>query len=373
MKRNIALGTLIVLLLVGLLGGIKGLQISTLIAAGKAFVQPPETVSSFVARQETWANTLQAIGSVVAVQGVEITPEVGGLVAKIAFESGAGVKQGDVLIELDSASERAQLRAMEAQAELARLNAERLRLLRAENTVSQADLDAAEASLKQLQASAEAIFAAIEKKIIRAPFAGMLGIRQVNLGEYLDPGEAIVSLQSLAPVFVRFSLPQQELSRLKTGMAVLAWADTYPGRQFEGRLTAINPDLNASTRSVPLQATFENAGQELRPGMFVRVEVVLASEEQLVVIPSTAVLSAPYGNSVYLIEPGTNAAGGFVVRQQFVRTGRSRGDFVSVETGVKPGQTVASAGLFKLRNGMAVAVNNEIVPPARENPQPPDK
>ncbi|HPU55365.1 MAG TPA: efflux RND transporter periplasmic adaptor subunit, partial [Verrucomicrobiota bacterium] len=339
MKRKIAVGILIVLIFAGLLGGIKGLQISTLIAASKAFVQPPESVSSFVVRRETWPKTLTAIGSVVAVQGVDITTEVAGIITKIAFESGARVRQGEVLIELDSSTEQAQLRAMEAQADLARVNAERLRQLRADNTVSQAELDAAEASLKQLQASADAIRAAIDKKIIRAPFAGILGIRQVNLGEYLDPGEPIVSLQSLAPVFVRFSLPQQELSRLRTGMIVLAWADAYPDKRFEGKLTAINPDLKASTRSVQIQATFENPDQELRPGMFVRVEVVLESADEVVVVPSTAVLGAPYGDSVYLIEPATNNTGGLVVRQQFVRTGRARGDFVSIESGLQPGQT----------------------------------
>lgn len=374
MKRKIASAIIIVVVVFGGLAGVKTLQIQTLIAAGKSFVQPPESISSAIAREEHWQETLEAIGSISAVQGVTVTPEVAGTISEIAFESGAAVKKGDLLVRLDTSSEEAQLRALEAQANLAKINAERVRHLRTDNTVSQSELDTAEATLKQMEANADAIRAAIEKKTIRAPFAGKLGIRQVNLGEYLDTGKPIVSLQALSPVYADFSLPQQNLSQLKTGMRVVVSMDTYPGRSFEGALTAINPDLDPITRSVRLQATLENTNQLLRPGMYARVEVQLPIEKNVLIIPATAVLSNPYGDSVYLIENSTNAAtGGSVVRQQFIRTGQARGDFVAVESGLEPGVKVVASGLFKLRNGTAVVENNDVVPKATETPQPPDR
>jgi membrane fusion protein (multidrug efflux system) len=271
---------------------------------------------------------------------------------------------------LDTSSEAAQLRAIEAQLELARLNLDRVRKLRAENTVPQAELDAAEATMKQTEGNADAIRTVIEKKTIRAPFSGQLGIRQVNLGQYLDAGKAIVSLQSLTPVFANFSLPQQELPRLQSGMRVVLRTDAYTNQVFEGRLTAINPDLDRSTRSVGLQATFDNPDQKLRPGMFARVEVQLPEEKRVLIIPATSVVSAPYGDSVYVIEPGTNGSSSLVVRQQFIRTGMARGDFLSVEAGLAPGQKIVSSGVFKLRNGMAVVENNEIAPKTSETPRP---
>jgi len=255
---------------------------------------------------------------------------------------------------------------------------DRERNLRKENMVSQSELDAAEATLKGNQASADNIRAIIEKKTIRAPFSGRLGIRQVNLGQYLEAGKPIASLQSLSPIHADFSLPQQDLARITNGMKVRLTTDAYPARPFEGTLTTINPDLDASTRSVGLQATFENAQQLLRPGMFVRVEVLLPEHKNVLSIPATAVLSAPYGDSVFIIQANTNkdAKGsikpGLVVRQQFVRTGQARGDFLSVESGLKAGEKMASAGVFKLRNGMAVIENNDVVPKASETPNPPD-
>jgi membrane fusion protein (multidrug efflux system) len=244
--------------------------------------------------------------------------------------------------------------------------------LRSEHTVSQSELDQAEADLKQKQANADAIRATIAKKIIRAPFAGQLGIRQINEGQYLEAGKLIVSLQALAPVYGDFSLPQQELARLKTGLGVRVTSDSYPGKQFSGTLTAINPDLDAVTRSVRLQATFANSEELLRPGMFVRMEVVFPEEHPVLAIPGTSILSAPYGDSVYIIDPATNSAGGFVVRQQFVRVGRTRGDYVSVTSGLKPGDHVVTSGIFKLRNGMSVVVNNDLTPASEKKPNPSD-
>ena len=284
------------LLVIGALAGVKILQIRKLMAGSKSFASPPESVSTVLGREEKWQGTLTAIGSVTAVQGVMVTPEIPGIVREIAFESGAVVSTSNLLVRLDTSAEEAQLRALEAQEELARLNLARERALRTQNMVSQSDLDTAEATLKQTQGNADNIRATIEKKTIRAPFAGRLGIRLVNLGQYLDTAKPIVSLQSLTPVYAEFSLPQQELARLKTGMRVHVTTDAYPGRTFEGKLTAINPDLDAQTRSVGLQATFENPEQLLRPGMFVRVEVLLPEEQTVLAAPATSVLSAPYGD-----------------------------------------------------------------------------
>lgn len=371
MKRRIALAIVIVIVVAGSLAGVKVLQIRQLIAAGESFAPPPETVSTAVVRQEQWQGKLHAIGSITPVQGVTITPEIPGAVREIAFEGGSMVKKGDLLVRLDTSAEEAQLRGLEAQVDLARIELERMRKLRADNTVSQSELDLAEANMKQALANADNIRATIEKKTIRAPFAGRLGIRQVNLGEYLDVGKPIVSLQSLDPIFVDFNLPQQDLPQLKTGMQVNLTTDAYPKRQFEGVLSTINPDLDPGTRSVGLQATLANTNQLLRPGMFARVEVLLPEEQDVLVIPATSVLSAPYGDSVYLVEPkpGKDKAG-LTVRQQFVRLGQARGDFVSVAAGLQPGQRLVSAGVFKLRNGMDIAVNNTLAPKAEQAPQP---
>jgi membrane fusion protein (multidrug efflux system) len=275
-------------------------------------------------------------------------------------------------VRLDTSSEEAQLKSIEAQVHLANLTLDRVRNLRKQEMISQAELDTAEAALKQSEANAAVVQATIEKKIIRAPFAGQLGIRQANLGQYLENGKPIVSLQSLAPVYLNFSLPQQELPKLKTGMVVKATIDAYPDRQFQGELTAINPDLNASTRSVGLQATFKNAGKLLRPGMFARAAVVLPEEQTVVVIPSTSVLRAPYGDSVYIVEPATNGTAELVVRQQPIRTGKMLGNLISVEAGVKAGEKIVSAGAFKLRTGMTVIENNDLKPESKNTPQPAD-
>lgn len=373
MRLSIALAIVVVLMTGGGLAGVKVLQIRKLMAAGAAYVPPPESVSSTEVRPEQWQNALSAIGSLSAVQGVTLTPDIPGTVREIAFESGAVVKENDLLVRLDTSSEEAQLRAIQAQLELARTNLERVKTLRTENTVSQSELDTAESAVKQLSANAETIQTTIQKKTIRAPFAGRLGIRLVNLGQYLEAGKPIVSLQALDHIYADFSLPQQDLAKLKPGMAVRITTDTYPGRNFEGTLTAINPALDSITRSVTLQATLDNPSQALRPGMFVRAQVLLPDHQDVLVIPATAVLSAPYGDSVYVLEtrPATNQSPAqLVVRQQLIRTGVARGDFVSVESGLKAGERIVSSGLFKLRNGMAVVENNELTPKAAEAPRP---
>jgi membrane fusion protein (multidrug efflux system) len=367
--KKIVIAIVIVLAVVGVLAGIKVAQFKVL--AATPWTAPPETISSAVAHEEKWQDTLSAVGSITAVQGVTMTPEIAGTVSEIAFESGAMVKKGDLLVRFDTTTEAAQLKALNAQLEWARLSLERSHKLRTDNTVSQSELDQADASFQQAKANADAVQALIDKKTIRAPFDGKLGIRQINLGEYVDAGKPIVSLQSLTPVYADFSLPQQALAQIKTGMVVRVTMDTYTNKQFEGTLTAVNPDLDSSTRSVRLQGTLDNKELLMRPGMFARIEVVLPSDQNVLVIPATAILSAPYGDSVYLIEKGTNGPG-LVVKQQFVRTGRARGDFVSVETGLKPGDHVVSAGLFKLRNGTPVTENNELAPKPSEKPKPAD-
>jgi membrane fusion protein (multidrug efflux system) len=375
MKRKIILASFAILLVVGALAGIKIFQIRAMIAAGKAFGPPAATVSSFVSREEKWQDTLTAVGSISAEQGVTVSPEIAGTVSEIAFDSGAVVAKGDLLVRLDTSLEEAQLRSAEAQVELARLDAERIRQLRTNNIISQSDLDTTEATLKENIGNADAIRATIAKKTIRAPFAGRLGIRLVNLGELLEVGKSIVSLQSLSPIHADFSLPQQNLAQIKTGQTVRVLVDTYPDKKFEGVLTAINPDVDSTTRNVRLRATLENREQLLQPGMFARMEVILPTEQTVQVIPATAVLSATYGDSVYVIEPKTGATGtnvALVVRQQFVRTGTTHGDFVSVLAGLKVGERVVGSGLFKLHNGMAVQENNELVPKASEKPSPSD-
>jgi membrane fusion protein (multidrug efflux system) len=345
-----------------------------MMAAGMSYSAPPESVSTAAATTENWQGTLTAIGSISAVQGVILTPEIPGTVKEIDFESGSIVAKGELLVRLDVSSEEAQLRAIEAQVELARLNVVRLRQLRADKTVSESDLDTGEATLKQNQANADAIRATIDKKTIRAPFAGSLGIRMVNMGQYLDTGKPIVSLQSLAPVYADFALPQQELARLKTGLSVRVTTDAYPDQPFEGKLTAINPDLDQSMRSVGLQATLENPDRLLRPGMFARVDVLLAEKKEVLAIPATSVLRDPFGDSVYVVEskPGKDGKPELTVRQQIVRTGHAQGDFLSIESGLKPGDRVVTSGLFKLRNGVAVVENNALVPKSEKRPHPAD-
>ena len=373
MKKKIIIAILIVAAIFAGLVAVKALQIGKMIGFAKTFTVPPETVSSAVVQEQHWQDTLSAVGSINAAQGVTVAAEVAGTVTEIAFESGAVVARGDLLVRLDTASEAAQLRASEAEVELTRLNTDRLRKLRESNVVSQSELDTAEAGLKQKQADADAISAIIEKKTIRAPFAGRLGIRLVNLGESLEARKPIVSLQSLVPVYGDFSLPQQALSLLTTGLVVQVSSDAYPGVKFTGAVTAINPELDAITRAVRLQATFANTNQLLRPGMFARMEIVLPGEQSVLAVPATAILSiAGTVEAVYVIEPSTNAAGGLVVQQQIVRTGRQLGDFVSILSGLKPGERVVSSGLFKLRNGSGVVINNEIAPTNSTTPNPPN-
>ena len=373
MAKKIMLTLVIVLVLVGLLAGIKGLQFKTMFAQGANFVPPPETVTTAQVKQDVWQPTLSAVGSVAAVQGVMLRAELTGTVKNIAFDSGASVRAGDLLVELDSSVEQAQLRAAVASADLARLNLERARDLRGRSMVSQADLDSADAQAKQANAQIDNIRALIAKKSIRAPFAGRTGIRQVNLGQWLENGAAVVTLQALDPVYVDFALPQQELAQLSAGMAVRVTTDAFPGQTFDGKLTAINPEIDAATRNVSVQATLANSAGKLRPGMYANVAVVLPETERVLMIPATAVLYAPYGDSVFVVEDQKDEKTGAArkaLNQKFVRLGKTRGDFVAVASGLDAGQTIVTTGVFKLRNGASVVVDNTLAPSFQLAPKP---
>lgn len=367
-----------IVVLIALVGGLAIMKISqfkTMGAAAKSAVQPPEAVTSMEVREEKWQPTLTAVGSLAAYQGVTVTTEAAGIVSEIAFEAGSRVQAGDLLVKFDVSVLEAQLQAAQARAELAQLNVERARDLFVHNTTSKAELDATEAQFKQAQADMNATKAAIDQKIIRAPFAGRLGIRQINRGQFVDRGNPIVSLQALDPIYVNFTLPQQRLEQIAAGMPVQLTCDALPGVVVEGKITAINGEIESSTRNVRVQATLPNSGERLRPGMFANVAVILPNIENLLVIPSAAVLNAPYGDSVFVIEEKKDAATGvvsMVVRQQFVRLGRSRGDFVVVNSGLKAGQTVVTTGAFKLHNGGVVIVDNKLSPAFSLTPKPED-
>ena len=375
MKKRIIFTIIGLLIMIGILGGIKGLQIDRMIAQGSQSVMPPETVTTTVAQKDSWESRLTAVGSLAAVQGVTVTAELTGKVVRIAFEPGTKVNAGDLLVQQDTSSEEAQLRAAEAGVELAKRNLERLKKLLDRRTIAQSQYDDAEAKYKEGVASADAIRAAIAKKTIRAPFAGRLGIRLVNLGQILNEGEPIVSLQSINPIFVNFSLPQQQLARVQPGLTVRVRSDALPDRVIEGKITAINPEVDAATRNIRIQATVANRQERLRPGMFVNVAVVLPVSEDVLAVPATAVLYAPYSDSVFVVEEKqseNNKQPGLVVRQQVVQLGERRGDFVAVVSGLKAGETIVSTGTFKLRNGQAVVVDNTLAPEFKLAPEPRD-
>lgn len=355
------------------LGGTKKLQFAAMGAAGAAFDPPPETVTAQAATEETWENVLTANGSVAPVQGVMVGAEVPGKVVSINFESGTNVAVGDLLVQLDVSTENAQLRAAESVADLAKINLGRARELREKGTNASSDLDAAEAQAKQAAAAADNLRAVIAKKSIRAPFTGRLGIRLVQLGQILRDGESVVTLQTVDPIYTNFALPQQFLASLKVGENVRLTTDASPGETFAGKITAIAPEIDAVTRNIRIQATFANPAAKLRSGMFGSVAVLLPSTGSSLVIPSTAILHAPFGDSVFVITEGKNAKTGVAektIRQQFIRVGTVRGDFVTVVAGLKPGEWVVTTGIFKLRPGMSVIVDNALAPKAELAPKP---
>lgn len=373
MKKRIGAAILVLLLVVGVIAGIKFLQIRRMIEHGKKAIEPPTTVNTAEVKKDSWEQTVPSVGSLEAVQGVDITAELPGRVVKVAFESGERVEQGDLLVKLNTSSEEAQLQAAEAAAELARISFKRASELVKEKAIARSQYDSAEARLKEALAQRDHIQATIDKKTIQAPFAGRLGIRLVNIGQILGEGDPIVTLQSLDPIYVNFLLPQAELTLVDNGTAIRVSSEILPEGETTGTITAINPKVDPDTRNVRIQGTISNPAEKLRPGMFVNVAVVQPEEREVLTIPATAVLYAPYSNSVFVVEEKEDDAGKKntkVLRQQFVRLGDRRGDFVAVLSGLKEGEEVVSSGVFKLRNGMAVLVDNSVKPEFKLNPKP---
>ncbi len=359
----------------GILVGVKAGQIVTMVRAGESFVPPPEAVTSAKVEEMEWEPTRPAIGTLVAARGVTLGAELPGTVRAVSFESGSSVKRGAVLVRLDTSTEEAQLASAEAEASLTRINLERARRLRGGEANTQAELDAAEARARQADATVENLRATIAKKVIRAPFDGRISIRQVELGQVVSPGTPIASLQSVSPIHADFWLPQQALAEVRAGQRVSLHVDAFRDASWEGEVSTVNPEVDPATRNVRVRATFENPEGRLRPGMFASVEVRSAEKRPVLVIPATAVMFAPYGDSVFTIEEKKDAGGKVnrVVRQKFVRVGERRGDFVAVVSGLEKDEVVVSSGAFKLRNGAAVAVNDKLKPEARLDPRPADE
>ena len=371
--RSVTLAICLLIAIGGFVFGIKILQIGKMMST--PMVMPPTTVSSAVVKEEDWAPTLSAIGSVSAVQGAVVSTELGGVVAEIDFQSGGVAKKGDVLMRLDSSAEEAQLHTAEADLELAKANLDRERDLAVRKVVSKQELDTAQSTFGQKQGAVDNMRSFITKKQVRAPFDGMLGIRQVNVGQMINSGQQVVQLTALDRVYVDFALPQQNLPQLAAGYEARVHADSLPGREFKGKVTAINSMVDNVTRNISLQATFDNPDHELHPGMFVKVEVILPNKSKTLVIPGSAVSYAPYGNSVFVIDNKKDPKTGKEsqsLRQAFVRIGEARGDFVAVTEGLKAGDVVVSTGVFKLRNGMPVVINNDLAPKPQLNPRPID-
>lgn len=373
MKKSILLTTIALVVIIAALAGTKGLQIQAMISKGEQFVPPAEVVTSTSVKADSWESSLTAVGSLDAVQGVTVTAEMTGKVVRIAFDAGSLVSSGDLLVQQDIAVEAAQLRAAEALSELARINFMRAKVLFPDDAISKSDYDSRQAQLTEAQAQVDNIRAIIARKTIRAPFAGRLGIRQINLGQVINDGQAIVTLQSLGPVFVNFLLPQQHLTQIRTGLQVRVDSNALPGQAVTGEITAIESEVDSATRNIRVQALLANAENQLRPGMFVDVTVVLPKREDVLAIPATAVLYAPYSDSVFVIEENRDEAGepaGNIVRQQFVSLGEKRGDFIAVTAGLAAGETIVSTGVFKLRNGQNVVVDNKLAPEFKLAPRP---
>jgi len=373
MRRRIWIALAIMVAFTAAIGSYKFLQIKAAIAAGASWQPPPEAVTTAVASRERWPATLSPIGTVAAVHGVMVSADLPGAVESIEFESGRQVKAGDLLVKLDTREEQAQLAAAEAQRDLARLDADREEQLLKKEVVSQAEYDRMVAALKQAEARVGEIRATIQRKQIHAPFSGVLGIRKIDLGQYLAGGAAVVPLQSMDPVYVNFTVPQQQLADLRVGAPVQVTAEGLAA-QPAGRINAINSEVDADTRNIQIQATVGNPRGVLRPGMFVDVEVNLSAGDPVIALPASAISYAPYGNSVFVVTELKSPAGKPYkgVEQRFVTLGAGRGDQIAVVSGVHAGDEVVTSGVFKLRNGAAVLVNNKVRPSNNPAPKPED-
>ncbi|HXZ32342.1 MAG TPA: efflux RND transporter periplasmic adaptor subunit [Terriglobales bacterium] len=374
MAKRMAVMLVVMAIVLSALGFIKFRQVESAVNASAGFQPPPEAVTSIVARQQAWPSTMSVIGTMEAVHGVMVSADLPGTVAKINFESGQSVELGDVLVELDTRQERAQLAALEAQRDLAAANYARMKQLVSEGVISRMEYDQATAQQKETDANVAQTRATIERKTIRAPFSGIVGIRKVNLGQYLAAGDAIVQLQSLNPIYVDFGVPQQTAGQVRVGSNVHVTSENLAGMAFTGRVTALDSVVDQTTRNVQIQATLPNPAGKLKPGMFVQVELSFGESRQVIALPASAISYAPYGDSVFVITDLKDPKGQTYrgVRQQFVKIEASRGDQVAIVSGVNPGDEVVTSGVFKLRNGAAVQVNNKIQPENNPAPNPQD-
>ena len=373
MAKRMLLMLVVAVAMIAGLGYFKLRQVQAAIK-GASYTPPPEAITTVIAKQTTWPSTLDVVGTVAAVHGVTVSADLPGTVDKIHFESGQFVQQGQILVELDTRQERAQLASMEAQQELARVQYARSQKLVTEGVISRVDYDKAIADQKQSEANTAEIKAAIDRKTIRAPFSGVLGIRQANLGQYLAAGSPIVSLQSLHPIYVNFSVPQQDMPHVKIGQTVRVTADDLAGMTFTGRVNALDSVVDQATRNVQIQATLANPQGKLRAGMFTNVQVGVGASSTVFPLPASAISYAPFGDSVYIVSDMKGPEGQTYrgVRQQFVKVQGSRGDQVGVISGLHVGEEVVTSGVFKLRNGAPVAVNNKVQPGNNPAPKPED-
>jgi membrane fusion protein (multidrug efflux system) len=357
-------------------GFVKFTQIQGFMALAKsgAFEPPPTAVTTDVAKESEWQPTLQSVGSITAVNGVNISTDLAGIVRQIAFESGNKVRSGDLLVRLDTVQEEAQLHQSEAQRDFAAVTLKRDKDLVEKHAIAQSDYDNAEAAFRQSQAAVDQFNALIARKTLRAPFDGVTGIRQVNLGQYLKEGDMVVTLQAFDPIYVNFSLPQQDLSKLAVGQSVTLHVDAFEDQSFQGKITAINSLVDQATRNIQVQATFSNSDLRLRPGMFAKVSVIMNEKQNVVAIPATAIHYAPYGDSIFIVSQMKDPQGKEYkgVKEQFIKTGQSRGDMITVTSGLKPGDEVVTSGVFRLKSGAHVNVNNKIKPGTDLAPNPAD-
>jgi membrane fusion protein, multidrug efflux system len=357
-------------------GFVKFTQIQGFITMAKsgAFEPPPTAVTTDVAKQSEWQPTLESVGTATAVNGVTVSTDLAGIVRQIAFESGNKVKAGDLLVRLDTTQEEAQLHQSEAQRDFLLVTLKRDKDLVEKHAISQSDYDNAEAAYRQGQAAVDQFNALIARKTLRAPFDGVAGIRQVNLGQYLREGDPIVALQAFDPIYVNFSLPQQDLGKLAVGQPVALQVDAFAGQSFDGAITAINSMVDQATRNIQVQATFKNPDWRLRPGMFAKVSVIMTEKQNVVAIPATAIHYAPYGDSIFVVSELKDPQGKEYkgVKEQFIKIGQSRGDMIAIVSGLKPGEEVVTSGVFRLKSGAHVSVNNQIKPGSDLAPNPAD-
>lgn len=374
MAKRMILMLAVMLALVGGLGFVKFKQVEAAIEQGKNFKIPPTAVTTVVAKNEVWPSSFSVIGTAAAIEGVTVSADLPGTIDKIHFESGQWVKEGEILVELDTRQERAQLASLEAQRDLAKVNYDRAQQLVGAGVIAKQEYDNATAQQKATEAQVGDIKAAIARKTIKAPFTGVLGIRQVSLGQYLAAGQAIVSLQTLSPIYVNFGVPQQDAGRVVPGHLVRVTNSDLPGMSFTGRINALDSVINEQTRNIQVQTIVTNKDNKLRPGMFVQVELPLGSPREVISLPASAINYAPYGDSVFVVsdmkDPKGNSYRG--VRQQVVKIEGSRGDQVAVVSGLNPGDQVVSSGVFKLRNGAPVVINNTVTPNNSTSPKPED-